>query len=152
MRVFWILLCLCLFSNNALAQGPETSLGVMGDQLGKHYKTARKRLQERGLKTVHLLQVVSEQEEGLVVGQSPKAGTPLKETSRVVLRVSRGPSKLQIQGKEIHEEQQEQSSILPLVMYGILQLGVLLLIVLGLTLLKKAAFEKEVLVLSLIHI
>ena len=121
----------------------------MGDHLGKHYKSVRKRLQERGLKTVHLLRVVSEQKEDLVVGQSPKAGRPLRETSRVVLRVSQGPSKLQIQGEQINKEQQERSSSLPLAVYSILQLGVLLLVVLGVTFLKKAAFEKEVVVKEL---
>jgi serine/threonine-protein kinase len=75
-----------------VATGPSQRVALtVPDLRGLDVETARRRLGELGLRTT-VTRVAAADEEGTILGQSPRAGATLREGQVVRLRVSSGPA------------------------------------------------------------
>lgn len=141
MRCLWILLCLWLLGSCVLAQHSVEPIGVMNSHLGQSAELSTKRLRRLGLE-VRTLQVVSDREVGLVVGQSPPAGVDLFKSSRIVLRVSQGSSRLEVKPEPVAKVDEEPENAAFFVS-GVLQLMAIFFVLGGVHFLRKARREQR---------
>jgi len=99
---------------------------MVPDLVQRSVVEAKELLREVGVTDVRVLTVVSEQPEGIVVSHSPGSGRRLVSSTKVVLRVSGGPSKLEEAGRA--EPEPEADGDFSWYLYGFLQVLALVLV------------------------